>query len=172
MKIKVTDYNQNWATEYQQEALNIKTLLQNELIQSFHIGSTAVPGLKAKPIIDILLAVQAIHRLDLFSEAFEALGYEVMGEFGLTGRRYFRKGGDNRSHQIHAFQYDNLAQIERHIIFREYLRCHPEVCRQYGTLKSTLATQYPDDIIAYGDGKENFVNEIEHKAIKWHWSIR
>ena len=172
MKIKISDYDQKWADTYQQEALNIKTILQHELIQSFHIGSTAVPGLKAKPIIDILLVVQDVHKLDLFAKAFEALGYEVMGEFGLTGRRYFRKGGDNRSHQIHAFQYDNLAEIERHLIFRDYLRCHPEVCQQYGILKSTLAIQNPDDIIAYGDGKENFVNEIERKAIQWHWSIR
>ncbi|MFD3262223.1 GrpB family protein [Paenibacillus lentus] len=81
-------------------------ILQDDLVNSFHIGSTSVPGLKAKPITDILLVVKDIGGLDTFSAQFENLGYEVMGEFGIKGRRYFRKGGDDRTHQIHAFQYE------------------------------------------------------------------
>lgn len=91
-----------------------------------------------------------------------------MGEFGIPGRRYFRKGGHNRTHQIHAFQYNNMEEIERHMAFRDYLREHPEVCIKYGELKSQLAEQYPNDIDGYGDGKDDFVKSVEKEAIKWH----
>lgn len=172
MIIKVVDYNPNWSSEYQKEEQCIRTILQEELVNSFHIGSTSVPGLKAKPIIDILLVVNDINKLESLSNQFEDIGYEVMGEFGITGRRYFRKGGDNRTHQIHAFQYNNIEEIERHLAFRDYLREHPEVCIQYGELKSQLAEQYPNDIDGYCDGKDNFVKSVEKDAIKWHWTIR
>ncbi|GIN87505.1 hypothetical protein J6TS2_38910 [Heyndrickxia sporothermodurans] len=172
MNIKVVEYDQNWKTEYEKEEQSIKSFLQDEWVSSFHIGSTSVPGLKAKPIIDILLVVNDIHKLDSFSKPFEDLGYEVMGEFGIAGRRYFRKGGDNRTHQIHAFQYNNIEEIERHLAFRDYLREHPEVCKQYGELKSKLAEKYPNDIDGYGDGKDDFVKIVEKDAIKWHWTVR
>ena len=170
--IKVVDYHQNWSSDYQKEEYSIRAILQEELVNSFHIGSTSVPGLKAKPIIDILLVVNDINKLDSFSKQFQEIGYEVMGEFGITGRRYFRKGGDHRTHQIHAFQYDNIQEIERHLSFRDYLRQSPEICKEYGELKSKLADQYPTDIDGYGDGKDNFVKKIEKEALKWHWTNR
>lgn len=170
--IKVVDHNHNWSNDYQKEERSIRDILQEELVNSFHIGSTSVPGLKAKPIIDILLVVNDIHKLDSFSKQFQEIGYEVKGEFGIIGRRYFRKGGDHRTHQIHAFQYNNIKEIERHLAFRDYLREHPEVCRQYGDLKSQLAKQYPNDIDGYCNGKDDFVKSVEKEAIKWHWSVR
>ncbi|MBE5107599.1 GrpB family protein [Bacillus thuringiensis] len=172
MFIQVVDYNQNWTKEYQQEKQAIKNILQQELVNSFHIGSTSVPNLKAKPIIDILLVVNNINKLDSFSNQFQEIGYEVMGEFGLPGRRYFRKGKDNRTHQIHAFQYNNIEEIERHLAFRDYLREHPEICERYGKLKSHLAKQYPNDISGYSDGKDKFIKYVEKEAIKWYWTIR
>ncbi|MCZ2259950.1 GrpB family protein [Sporosarcina sp. G11-34] len=69
---------------------------------------------------------------------------------------------------IHIFR----VEIERHLAFRDYLREHPEVCSQYGQLKSKLANQYPHDIDGYGDGKKDFVKSVEKDAIKWHWTIR
>lgn len=170
--IKVVDYNHNWSSDFQKEERSIRDILQDELVNSFHIGSTSVPGLKAKPIIDILLVVNDIHKLDSFSKQFQEIGYEVKGEFGITGRRYFRKGDDLRTHQIHAFQYNNIEEIERHLAFRDYLREHPEVCRQYGELKNQLAKQYPNDIDGYCNGKDDFVKSVEKDAIKWHWYVR
>ncbi len=170
--IKVVDYNHNWSSLYQKEERSIRAILQEEWVNSFHIGSTSVPGLKAKPIIDILLVVNDIHKLDSFSKQFQELGYEIKGEFGITGRRYFRKGGDHRTHQIHAFQYNNMEEIERHLAFRDYLREHPEICRQYGEIKSRLAEQYPNDIDGYCNGKDAFVKSVEKDAIKWHWTVR
>ncbi|WP_042348461.1 GrpB family protein [Bacillus massiliigorillae] len=172
MRIKVVEHDKNWGSMYKKEENAIKSILQEELVNSFHIGSTSVPGLKAKPIIDILLVVNDINKLDSFSTQFGALGYEVKGEYGIAGRRFFRKGGDNRTHHIHAFQYDNINEIERHISYRDYLRSHPEVCEQYGELKSKLAEQYPNNIDSYCDGKDAFVKSVEKEALKWHWSLR
>ncbi|MFB6362814.1 GrpB family protein [Paenibacillus elgii] len=172
MYITVVEYDPNWKNAYLKEEHAIKEILQDELVNSFHIGSTSVPDLKAKPIIDILLVVNDINECDTYSAQFEKLGYEVMGEFGIKGRRYFRKGGDHRTHQIHAFQYDNIQEIERHLSFRDYLRLNPGICKEYGELKSKLADKHPTDIDSYGDGKEDFVKKIEKEALKWHWSNR
>jgi GrpB-like predicted nucleotidyltransferase (UPF0157 family) len=172
MNIRVVTYEPHWKTEYLKEEQAIRELLKDELIRSFHIGSTSVPNLKAKPIIDILLVVNDILSLDNYTARFESLGYEAMGEFGISGRRYFRKGGDNRTHQIHAFQFDNIFEIERHLLFRDYLRQNPEICSAYGELKSELVERYPTDIDAYCDGKDHFVKEIEKAALKWHYVNR
>lgn len=172
MHIRVVDYNLNWRKMYNEEEKLIRDILKIELIRSFHIGSTSVPNLKAKPIIDIMLVVNDIDKLDNYSSQFENLGYEAMGEFGIKGRRYFRKGGDNRTHQIHAFQYDNIQNIERHLAFRDYLCKKPEICIEYGELKSKLANKYPNDIDGYCDGKDDFVKRIEKDALKWYWTIR
>lgn len=172
MRVTVVEYDPNWTIEYQKEELAIRGILREDLVNSFHIGSTSVPNLKAKPIIDILLVVNDIGNLDTHAASFESLGYEVMGEFGITGRRYFRKGGYNRTHQIHAFKYDHIQEIERHLSFRDYLRQHPEICQAYGELKSHLADQYPTDIEGYGNSKNDFVKKIESEALKWHWRQR
>lgn len=169
MNIVVTEYNSKWAGLFQQEAGRLKEILGDNLLQIFHIGSTSVPGLKAKPIIDIMPVVRDVRLVDALAPAFEGLGYEVLGEFGMPGRRYMRKGGDNRTHQVHVFQFDNITDVMRHLVFRDYLRCHPEVCTAYGNLKSALAKQYPTDILAYGDGKEDFVRQVEDNALEWHW---
>lgn len=157
---------------YELEEQLLKEMLKHDLVNCFHIGSTSVPGLKAKPIIDILLVVHNIAGLDHYSAQFETLGYEVMGEFGIIGRRYFRKGGDDRTHQIHAFQYDNVYEIERHLSFRNYLCQHPNIVQQYGDLKSELAIKFPNDIERYGDGKDEFVKQIEKQALLEHWTNR
>ncbi len=169
MNITVVDYNPGWAKAFSTEAAQITRILGDNLLQIFHIGSTSVPGLQAKPIIDIMPVVRNLARVDACAAAFEGIGYEVMGEFGMPGRRYMRKGGDNRTHHVHTFQYDNTADILRHLAFRDYLRCRPDICSEYGKLKSRLALQYPSDIEAYGDGKEDFVRQVERDALQWHW---
>lgn len=172
MRIRVVEHDPSWAVMYREEEVALQRILQSELVASYHIGSTSVPGLKAKPIIDILLVVENMAKLDAFASAFEGLQYEAMGEFGIPGRRYYRKGGDNRTHQIHAFQADNLTEIERHLLFRDFLRKNPTICDEYGELKSRLAETYPNNIDAYCDGKDAFVKGNEREAIRWHWRNR
>ncbi|WP_217587448.1 GrpB family protein [Lentibacillus saliphilus] len=172
MKVQIVNYDPTWPEQYERERDAIAAILQDELVASFHIGSTSVPGLNAKPIIDILLVVEQIDRLDAWTASFEALGYEVMGEFGIAGRRFFRKGATDRTHHVHAFQYDNVTDIERHVAFRDFLRQHPDKRIEYGTLKAQLVAQHSNDREAYIAGKNDFVKEIEREALKWKWRTR
>lgn len=167
MKVIVTAYDETWPALFEEEAKKIKGILGSHCKVIHHIGSTAVKGLKAKPIIDILPIVDNIFEIDKYNSDFEALGYECMGEFGIPGRRYFRKGGDNRTHQIHIFEEGNKKDIQRHLALRDYLRSHPEDALAYGALKEKLASRFPDDIEAYCDGKDEFVKELERKAMIW-----
>jgi GrpB-like predicted nucleotidyltransferase (UPF0157 family) len=159
-------YNSEWAQQFQQEAAHISRVFGDELVEIHHIGSTSVPGLQAKPIIDMLPLVRSIERVDSYNEAMDDLGYEAMGELGIPGRRYFRKGGDDRSHQAHVYQVSS-PHIERHLAFRDYLRAHPAVAAQYGELKAALALRFPEDIYGYMDGKDAFIKETERQAVRW-----
>ena len=153
MKVEVVDYRPEWAEMYAAEAEKIRAVLGENLIEIHHIGSTAVKGLKAKPIIDILAVVSDLVSLDGKNSEFEKVGYKCMGEFGIRGRRYFRKGA-----------YD----IERHLAVRDYLRAHDRAAESYGKLKEKLAVLYPDDIEGYCDGKDAFVKALEKTALDWY----
>ncbi len=107
MKVQVVDYNENWIIHFEQEAKKLKDIFGDELIDIHHKGSTSVPELQAKPIIDIMPVVRRIELVDAYNSRMEFLGYECMGELGISGRRYFRKRGDNRTHQIHIFEPDD-----------------------------------------------------------------
>ncbi len=169
MIIEVVEHRKEWSDLYQKEAHTIQNILGKELINVFHIGSTSVDGLKAKPIIDIMPVVHNIEAIDHYSNQFESIGYEVMGEFGIQGRRFFRKGNDRRTHHIHIFQYNNTYDILRHLALRDYLRHSPQARAEYGRLKSELASRYPTDIDSYCDGKDAFVKKLERDALKWYW---
>jgi len=172
MKVKVVEYNMDWKKKFDEEALGIKTILGANLVNVFHIGSTSVEGLVAKDVIDIMPAVIDINEVDKCNSAFEELGYEVMGEYGITGRRFFRKGKDDRTHHIHIFQYDNINDIHRHLAFRDYLKEHHEVLLEYASLKMSLAKEFPNDIESYWQGKDSFIKEVEKQALIWYWSRR
>lgn len=165
--IIVVDYDPCWEQKYLAEAETIRAILGENCTAIFHIGSTAVRGLKAKPIIDIMPVVCSIAAVDEKQGAFEEIGYEYLGEFGMARRRYLRKGGDERTHQVHIFQETDRINIERHLAVRDFLRAHGEIARQYGALKETLARQYPYDIEGYCDGKEAFVKDLERQALRW-----
>lgn len=169
MYVTVTPYNPAWPRLFAAEAELLSGIMGQNLVATYHIGSTSVPGLNAKPIIDILPVVANLQALDEQNTLMEQAGYEALGEFGIPGRRYFRKGGQNRTHQIHAFQYNNTHAITRHLAFRGYLRCHPGVCAQYTALKQKLATLYPTNTQAYSSGKDAFVQQHEANALLWHW---
>lgn len=170
MRVIVTDYNPQWPDIFEVEANRLREVFGEELIAVHHIGSTSVPGLKAKPIIDIMPVVRDIKVVDEFNDKMMRLAYEPMGEYGIPGRRYFRKGEEVRTHQIHIFQI-NSRDIERHLAFRDFLRQHAYEARKYGELKVKLADRFPNDIEAYMDGKDDFIKNLEQTAIKWQGEI-
>ena len=163
--IIVSEYDPAWPLKYETEKEKIEAILEHNCIALYHIGSTSVPGLAAKPIIDIMAAVRSLEQADAAAERFSRIGYEYLGEFGIPGRRYLRKGGDERTHQIHIFQADDRKNIERHLAFRDYLRTHEEERREYAALKKELARRFPYDIDGYCDGKEEFVRAMEKQAL-------
>ena len=166
MKVVVVPYDSSWQDLYQSEKRCILDVLGEEVANIHHIGSTSVEGLVAKPIIDILLEVGSLDALDAAAGRLEALGYEGLGELGIERRRYFRKGGDDRTHQIHAFPAGD-SHVIRHLAFRDYLRTHPEVRQKYAALKIAVAARCGNDIYKYMEGKDAFIQEQEAKALAW-----
>ena len=167
MLITVVEYNPNWPQEFAQEAGRLQQVLSDTAVAIHHIGSTSVPGLVAKPIIDIILEVADLNQLDTKGDKMEALGYEVMGEFGIPGRRYFRKGGYHRTHHVHAFLLGD-PNVKRHLAFRDYLIAYPAIAADYGKLKQEVAERSNNNIENYGDGKDPFIKLHEQKALEWY----
>lgn len=170
-RVEVKPYNEQWLSMFEEEANKLLEIFGSEIIKIHHIGSTSVNGLMAKPIIDIMPIVRDINRIDEFNTAMVAIGYEPKGENGITRRRYFQKGGDNRTHHVHIYELGN-PEIERHIAFRDYLRVHPYDAKKYGDLKDALSQRFPYNIESYIKGKEKLVLEIERKALEWYRSSR
>ena len=167
MEVQVVPYDPSWPSRYRREAALLREALGDCLVEIHHIGSTSVPGLWAKPIIDILPVVTAVEEADRRRAALEALGYEYLGEFGIPGRRYLRKGGDHRTHQVHLFGRESRDEIRRHLAVPAYLRCHPDAARDYAQLKRRLARRFPRDMDGYCDGKDAFVKALERAALDW-----
>lgn len=168
MRVIVVDYHTEWPKLFEKESQKLAAIFKDELVDIHHIGSTSVEGLAAKPIIDILPVVKSIENVDALTVKMNEIGYEVLGEFGIAGRRYFRKGENLRTHQIHVFQEDNHYVITRHLAVRDYLRVHSEKSKLYGDLKKKLANAFPDDIECYIDGKNLFVKALEEEALSWY----
>jgi len=167
-RVVLVPHDPRWAEEFAYESANVASALGELLVAIHHIGSTAIPGIRAKPIIDMLAAVRDLAALDGSGARLEALGYEAMGEFGISGRRYFRKddGDGTRTHQIHAFEVGS-PQIERHLAFRDFMSAHRDCAQQYEALKCRLAELYRDELASYSDGKDKFIKEMDVRAAHW-----
>jgi GrpB-like predicted nucleotidyltransferase (UPF0157 family) len=165
--IVLVPYEAGWENAFAVEASNLRAALGEVLIEIHHIGSTAIPGIVAKPVIDMLALCTSLVALDERRTTFEALGYEALGEFGIPGRRYYRKNSPDgsRSHQVHAFLAD-APDAQRHLAFRDYLRAHPAAARQYSELKLALAAKWGTDIERYAEAKTAFVRGIEERATR------
>jgi GrpB-like predicted nucleotidyltransferase (UPF0157 family) len=168
MKVEVVPHDPSWKQAFQAEASQVSQALGENIVAIHHIGSTAIATIYAKPIIDLLVEVRALLEVDAHAPAMQALGYEAMGELGIPGRRYFRKENHEgiRTHHVHAFEAGS-PQVQRHLLFRNYLRVHDDEAQQYSSLKRQLAQEHPQDIYAYMDGKDAFIKEIDRRAAAW-----
>lgn len=125
-----------------------------------------MPGLAAKPTLDLLAKV---HCLDLVTEAekaLEALGYVARGAFGIKGRAFFVKGAPDPTHHLHVFPSGH-PEIPRHLAIREYLKARPALAAQYAKLKSELANAHRHDIAGYQAGKSAWIRRVEQEALAW-----
>ncbi len=166
-QVELKTHDPEWLRQFEAEAERLMAVFQPNLIAIHHIGSTAVPGIKAKPIIDIMVVVHDIEQVDAANEAMSQLGYIAKGENGINGRRYFRKGSDtHHTHHIHTFQ-DDHPEIARHLNFRDYLIAHPDVAQAYSRLKEELAQKYVTEPPLYTNSKTDFIHDVDKKAAVW-----
>lgn len=166
--IVLAPHSITWGSAFDSEASAIVDALSDLPIELHHIGSTAIPHIVAKPVIDMLAVVPSVEELDARAHRLVLLGYEALGEFGIPGRRYFRKNAADgvRTHQLHAFAVGSPA-ARRHLDFRDYLRAFPAVAAQYAALKQGLVERYGNDMRAYSDGKTEFIRAVERRAAAW-----
>ena len=170
-KVEVVPHDPLWRDAFGAEAKRVAAALGENVVAVHHIGSTAIPNIYAKPVIDLLVEVRDITEVDGQSSAMKLLGYEVMGEYGIPGRRYFRK--DNRegirTHHVHAFEAGS-AEAARHLAVRDYMIAHPVDAQTYSELKRRLAEEHPQSLDGYMDGKDGFVKEMDRRAALWRAS--
>jgi GrpB-like predicted nucleotidyltransferase (UPF0157 family) len=163
-------YDPAWPTLFEQESARIKSSLGSFVLAIEHAGSTAVPGLPSKPIIDLLVGVRC------FEEAkercvgpIEELGYIYKPEYAswLPSELFFRKGPPGPwTHHVHLMEPSN-PRWDAILVFRDYLRAHPDAASAYADIKRSLAASSIDDVEAYRTGKDVFVQETTAKARAW-----
>ena len=160
-------YNPEWPQIAASHAERLR-VLGSILVTVHHIGSTSVPGLAAKPIIDLMPLVTDLAKLDRERRCVEALGYNWHGEFGISGRRYCTLSDEVgiRIVQLHFFNADS-SQVERHIAFRDYLRAHPDTASAYEKEKRRARDLHSNDSHAYTDEKAPWICDTEAKALIW-----
>ena len=163
-------YDPAWPVMFAKERDRLQNAIGEWAVAIEHVGSTAIPGIAAKPIIDIGVALGSFEdALYCITPLFE-IGYECLGEYGIPRRIYFRKRTDDpipgqvhnsgiaRTHQVHMYEQTH-EQYVNHLLFRDYLRAHQGAAGQYEELKRRLAGEH-DDVEAYADAKSEFVQHI------------
>lgn len=163
--IAVVVYSDEWADTFAVWKRRLSEALGEAAVRIEHVGSTAVAGLDAKPIIDIQVSVVDVEDEDAYVSAIEALGVSL--RFREPGHRYFRPAGD-RARTVHIHVCNAGGEWEReHLVFRDYLRANRKARDAYARLKQELADRYRDDRIAYNEGKTGFILDLMSDAQAW-----
>jgi GrpB-like predicted nucleotidyltransferase (UPF0157 family) len=164
-EVKVVPYDPAWPKKYADEARRLRRAIGHLVEDIQHIGSTAIPGIVAKPIIDIAVAVADAGIIEPLVRPLEALGYEYRGLlFGVAGHCFFRKG-EPREYFLHVFAHRSDFWARR-ITFRDYLMTHGDVAAEYRTLKTGLAARHAADRTSYTAEKKAFVEKVTDMAMK------
>lgn len=164
--VVIADYDPQWPILFEEEKGRIQGVIGERVLAIEHIGSTAVPGLGAKPVIDIMVGIRRLADAKECVEPLKSIGYEYRPEVEaeIPERRYFDKGLPGaRTHHLHMVELSGDFW-ERHLLFRDYLRKHPGVAGQYYRLKKGLAARYKTDRAGYTEAKTAFIRSVEDKA--------
>lgn len=169
--VVLAGYNPEWrrlAADYAGKLATLGPLL----VAVHHIGSTSVPGLAAKPIIDLMPVVAELEAFDALQTPVEALGFMWHGEYGISGRRYCTCSNvdGRRVAQLHVFAQGS-PHIVRHLAFRDYLRKHSAVAAAYEAEKRRARDMHPGDSHAYTDAKADWIRQTEVKALAWYVAL-
>ncbi|MDF2867728.1 MAG: GrpB domain, predicted nucleotidyltransferase, family [Gammaproteobacteria bacterium] len=166
-KVELVSYDPIWQLQFQQEVKCIQAIFAEVLLEIHHIGSTAIPNMMAKPIIDILAIVSDLPQIDALNPVMAEFGYIAHGELTIPNRRFFTKDSrGKRLVHLHTFAQYN-AEIERHLNFRDYLMTHSQEAEAYQQLKLALASQFCYDPNLYACAKNWFIRAIDRKASIW-----
>ena len=167
--VEFVPHSPQWAEMAMVEGARLKSALGANLLRVEHVGSTSIPGILAKPIVDLIPLVGDLDALDRARPEIEALGYDWLGEFGLPGRRYCRMNDPltgKRKFQLHCYAVAS-PEVARHVAFRDYLRAHPGIARTYEREKQRAAALHPDDTMKYNDAKNDWIKRTEREALAW-----
>lgn len=158
-KVRLLAHNSEWGKEFLQVSAQINKCWGDNVLDVRHVGSTAVKSICAKPILDVAVRLQSIEKVDI--KALTDLGYEYRGaqNVGMTWVLFVLREGNLSLRHIHCFDKAE-REFDLHTAFCDYLNAHPEVALQYQEIKRRLAAQYPDDRVAYTNGKTQFIKSI------------
>lgn len=163
--VKLAPYSTTWRRKFNAEQRRLDTKLAPRRYRIEHIGSTAVPGLDAKPIIDIAIQIPCFRALKTWVKRLESAGYHYKGEYGLPGRHFFVRGSP-ATHHLH------LVTPETHhwndwLLFRDFLQAHPDASERYRQTKQKLAVRFANNRNAYTRAKTPLVEKLMHLARQW-----
>jgi GrpB-like predicted nucleotidyltransferase (UPF0157 family) len=164
--ILIVTYDPEWPQQFQELATRLRRALSETALRIDHIGSTSIPGLDAKPIIDVQISVASLKPLDAYRRPLESLGFVFRAGNPDRTKRYFREQPGSRRTHIHVRRAGSHAE-QLALLFRDYLRAHPDHARRYAQLKHRLAAQYRDNRARYTEAKGPFVWEILAQADRW-----
>ena len=191
--VELHPHSVHWAEMARAEIARLHEVLGGVLVTVHHIGSTSIPGIMAKPIVDLIPVVSDLDSLDRNMPLVEAIGYRCFGELGLPGRRYCRRNDPvtgKRAFQLHCYAEGSpeidrhLAfanylcshpaigkEIDRHLAFANYLCSHPAIGKEYEAEKIRAAALHPDNTLDYNAAKNDWIKRIEREALRW-WGAR
>lgn len=165
--VKIADYDPRWPVIYEEEKHHILEVVEDIVVRIEHIGSTAVSNLGAKTTIDIMVAVNRLSDAEKCIEPLKSIGYEYVPEHeaSVPERRYFRKGDPPKEQHYHLHMVELKSDFwKRHLLFRDYLRTHPETAQRYYELKKRLANEHGSDREGYTEAKTSFIETVVARA--------
>ena len=165
--VRIVGYDPAWPALADAELRRVKAALGEVAVRLEHIGSTAVPGLAAKPIVDLQLSVAAIEQRAAYVESLERLGYLFVPAPLSPDLHFFAKPRERpRTHHLHVCEAGGEHEI-RHLAVRDFLRTHDDEAARYAALKRQVVARHPQDRLAYIEGKDEYVAGLEARALAW-----
>lgn len=163
--VKLVPHDPEWARLFEKERDILLEIFGDKILAIEHVGSTSIPGLPAKPIIDIFAAVASLDNIDTFIQKLPTLGYEYIPERRFSDRQFFPKGpAECRTHHLSLVEITSETGWKNHLLFRDYLRKTADAREEYAILKRRLAEMYADNRGEYTEHKSSFVMKIIQKA--------
>jgi len=171
LPVELVPHCLEWAEMARAEATRLRNAIGVDIVtQIHHIGSTSIPGIHAKPTIDLMPLVTNLADIDAREAVVLALGYEWRGEFGIPGRRFLTRMSEDRRKRlfnVHCFEA-SMPDVDRHLAFRDYMRAHPDRAKAYEAEKFRARDVQPDDTLAYSQEKGPWIVAAEREALAWY----